>query len=293
MISVMLTWRLQQQQQIFCFKHINNGKLITMRHDFLWKMGEGILNCDLLYCESHQIQIQDDVTATRWCQIPQNKTMCGNYDPSSWVSCRYNTDMSQNAGTGRGTRGVCLPFVLTASSPPMTQSNRNPKPVTQHLCVFFFQRKKRLPTFQHNRKAWNSGWRRGRRVRLQHTGSCCTSPHLHPLASWPWEHTCSTCWCADRSTPSTSGRSCRPDRLLQTICEKLDKKGSKTSNIWSSSSGCGWRSSHQLSDVCRTNDRTVIMWQIWWDTAVESVFQRPVPWQCSLPERSHQCFKCL
>lgn len=56
------------------------------------------------------------------------------------------------------------------------------------------------------------------------------SPHPLLRVSLPWARTCSTCWCADRSTPSTSGMSCRLGRLPQTVWEIKQK----FSNIWHS-----------------------------------------------------------
>lgn len=106
------------------------------------------------------------------------------------------------------------------------------QPFLQRACVCVFSPKtKHPPTSQHSQKVENSGWRRGRRVRLQRTGSCCMWPHQLLLFSWTWKRTCSTCWCVDRNTPLTSDMSFRLGRLLQTVWKKELYFSCQTSNM--------------------------------------------------------------
>lgn len=141
-------------------------------------------------------------------------------DTTEWnfISCweSYRTRIFENAGTGWGSVGTLF------CSRPLPDPWVQPTAIQNHLnnfSLFSICSLKEKHTSRHNRRVGSSGWRPGRRVRLQHKGSCCMWWHPLLLASLPWERTCSTCWCVDRSTPWTSDTSSHLCHLLHTTWE--------------------------------------------------------------------------
>lgn len=170
-----------------------------------------------------------------------------------------NTDMSQNAGTGWGSRAAALPFVLIRNSAPHPWLNSINCNLNCNLCCVCLQGRSvywPLHAVGESRAVVGSGGV----VPTHSIQEVVVRRHTHP--SSPLSH-------GSTHAPLVGVRIealHRPQTraaVSTTDCkqsEELRENGSEsqTSNMHKQQRS----SSHQLSDICKNDDRTVTMWQV-------------------------------